>query len=205
MGAGTMVRGQYPKLLALGLHKTYNDANDTEQRAEEFQKVFNVENSTSAYEQDLKMSNYGPLVERPENTPTTYTGMIQGGDKRFIHLTYSLGVRTSKELWDDDKYGVIKQAPKALARSIRYTKEVVAWNILNQGFTSNVVTSNGMVAPKLLILVLVLATLFMLLEPILIVLRLILIYLSLLFNSRLISLSVLLIRKECRLLFVLGC
>lgn len=143
MGAGTMVRGQFPKLLVPGLHKIYNDAMDTEQRAEEYQKVFNVQTSTSAYEQDLKMGSYGPLLEKPENTPVTFTGMQQGGDKRYIHLTYALGVRTSKELWDDDKYGVIKQAPKALARSIRYTKEIVAWNILNQGFSANVTTSNG--------------------------------------------------------------
>ena len=31
-----------------------------------------------------------------------------------------------KELWADAKYGVINQAPKALARSIRYTKEIVS-------------------------------------------------------------------------------
>lgn len=143
MSVGTMVRGQFPKLLALGLHKVYNDAMDTEQRELEYPHVFNEESSTSAYEQDLKMGSYGPLVEKPENTPITYTGMMQGGDKRYIHLTYGLGVRTSKELWDDDKYNVIKQAPKALARSIRFTKEMVAWNILNQGFSSNVTTSDG--------------------------------------------------------------
>lgn len=143
MSVGTMVRGQFPKLMAPGLHKIYNDAMDTEQRALEYPAVFNEEGSTSAYEQDLKMGSYGPLVEKPENTPITYTGMVQGGDKRYIHLTYGLGVRTSKELWDDDKYGVIKQAPKALARSIRFTKEMVAWNILNQGFSANVTTSDG--------------------------------------------------------------
>jgi phage major head subunit gpT-like protein len=144
MGVGTMVRGQFPKLMALGLHKIYNDATDTEQRMEEYSKIFNVETSTSAYEQDVKMGAYGPLLEKPENTPVTYTGMVQGGDKRYIHLTYALGVRTSKELWDDDKYGVIKQAPKALARSIRFTKEVVAWNTLNQGFSNNVTTTDGL-------------------------------------------------------------
>lgn len=143
MSVGTMVRGQFPKLLAPGLHKIYNDAMDTEQRQLEYPAVFHEEGSTSAYEQDVKMGSYGPLVEKPENTPITYTGMIQGGDKRYIHLTYGLGVRTSKELHDDDKYGVIKQAPKALARSIRFTKETVAWNILNQGFSANVTTVDG--------------------------------------------------------------
>lgn len=143
MAQGTMVRGQFPKLMAVGLHKIYNDATDTEQRQEEFSKIFNVQSSSDAFEQDTKMGTYGPLVEKPENTPITYTAPTMGGDKRYVHLTYGLGVRVSKELWDDDKYGVIKQAPKALARSIRFTKEAVSWNILNQGFSSNVTTMDG--------------------------------------------------------------
>jgi hypothetical protein len=140
----TQVRGAYPKLLAPGLHKIYVDALETEQRAEEYQAVFNVKTSTSEYEQDLKMAGFGPLQEKPENTPVAYTAMIQGGDKRYIHLTYALAVRTSKELWQDAKYGVINQAPKALARSIRYTKEIVSWNIFNQGFSNNVTTTDGL-------------------------------------------------------------
>ena len=139
----TQVRGAFPKLMAPGLHKVYVDALETEQRSEEYQAVFNVKTSTSEYEQDLKMAGFGPLQEKPENTPVAYTNMIQGGDKRYIHLTYALAVRTSKELWQDAKYGVIKQAPKALARSIRYTKEIVAWNTFNQGFSANVTTTDG--------------------------------------------------------------
>lgn len=139
----TQVRGAFPKLLAPGLHKIYVDALETEQRAEEYQKIFNVKTSTSEYEQDLKMAGFGPLQEKPENTPVAYTNMIQGGDKRYIHLTYALAVRTSKELWQDDKYGVIKTAPKALARSIRYTKEIINFNILNQGFSNSVTTMDG--------------------------------------------------------------
>lgn len=139
----TQVRGAFPKLLAAGLHKIYLDALETEQRAEEFQRIFNVETSDSAYEQDTKFAAFGPLQEKPENMPIAYANMVQGGDKRYIHLTYGLGVRTSKELYDDDKYGIIKKAPVALARSIRYTKEIVAMNILNQGFSSNVTTVDG--------------------------------------------------------------
>jgi len=142
--AGTQVRGAYPKLMAPGLHKIYVDAQETEQRAEEYPSVFNVMTSDSEYEQDLKMAGFGPLQEKPENTPVAYTSMIQGGDKRYIHLTYALGVRTSAELMEDDKYGIINQAPKSLARSIRYTKEIVAWNTFNQGFSSNVTTTDGL-------------------------------------------------------------
>lgn len=139
----TQVRGAFPKLLAAGLNKIYLDAVDTEQRAEEYQQIFTIETSESAYEQDAKFGTFGPLQEKPENTPIVYTNMLQGGDKRYYHLTYGLAVRTSKELYDDDKYGIIKKVPVALARSERYTKEMVSMNILNQGFSSNITTVDG--------------------------------------------------------------
>jgi hypothetical protein len=139
----TQVRGAFPQLMAPGLRKIYMDATEYEQREEEYPMLFNTESSSSEYEQDLEMANLGPLQEKPENTPTAYNDMIQGGSKRVIHLTYSLGVRTSKELYDDDKYGLIKMGPKSLARSTRFTKEVVAWGIINQGFSNNITTFDG--------------------------------------------------------------
>lgn len=139
----SQVRGAFPQLMAPGLRKIYFDAQQYEQRAKQYPMLFNEVKSDSEYEQDLEMAGTGPLQEKPENSSTAYTNMVQGGSKRVIHLTYSLGIRTSKELWDDDKYGLIKMGPKALARSTRFTQEAVAWNVINQGFTSNVTTFDG--------------------------------------------------------------
>lgn len=139
----SQVRGMFPQLMAPGLKKIYVDWQQREQRAEEYPEVFNVDSSTSQYEQALEMAGTGPLLEKPENTPTAYTNIIQGGSYRFFHLTYSLGIRTSKELWDDEKYGLIKQGPRVLARSSRFTREVIAWSIFNQGFSNNVTTFDG--------------------------------------------------------------
>ena len=70
--------------------------------------------------------------------------MKQGGTKRFVHLTYSLGIRTSRELYDDDKYGLTgKKGPQLLARSAAFTQEMVAWNVFNMGFTSSVQSVDG--------------------------------------------------------------
>lgn len=130
-------------LMAPGLKTIYKDWQQREQRAEEYPMIFNTKTSDSMYEQEFEMAGIGPLLEKPENTPTGYTNMIPGGSYRFMHLTYSLGIRTSKELKDDDKYGLIMQGPKALARSERFTKEVVAWNVINQGFSTNYTTFDG--------------------------------------------------------------
>lgn len=141
----TQVRGAFAQLMTPGLRKIYDDATQYEQREKEYPILFNVESSDSEYEQDLEMALFGPLQEKPENTPTAYNDMIQGGSRRSIHLTYSLGVRTSKELWDDDKYGLIKMGPRALARSTRFTEEVIAWGVINNGFnTNNAITFDGL-------------------------------------------------------------
>ena len=138
----TMVRGQYAQLMAPGIHKLFNQWLDTYQRDLEYPAVFNVESITTAYADDVEFAGTGPMPYKPENTPVNYTQVIQGGTLRYIPLTYALAARASFELYEDDVYGVIKQIPKALARSQRFTEEMVPWNIFNLGF-STVKTIDG--------------------------------------------------------------
>lgn len=132
----TMVRPMYAQLMAPGLRKIFNQWLDTYQRELEYPAVFNIENMTTAYEDELEFAGTGPAPIKPENTPVSYTQIIQGGTIRAIPLTYALAARCSFELNEDDQYGVIKQIPKALARGIRFTEEMVPWNIINLGFST---------------------------------------------------------------------
>ena len=116
----SQVRGQLAMLMAPGLRKIYDDVTQYEQQEKSYPVVFNVETSTKQYEQDLEMAALGPLQEKPENTSTAYNMLIQGGAKRAYHLTYSLGIRSSKELVDDDQYGMIGNPPQLL-----YVKRMV--------------------------------------------------------------------------------
>jgi hypothetical protein len=95
-----------------------------------------METSNSAYEDDAEFAGLPPLVEKPEGDVFEYSSLIQGGSQRFLHLTYGLGVRSSFELYDDDEYGLIKQAPKALAQSANFVIEQAAANVFNLGFTT---------------------------------------------------------------------
>lgn len=137
-----MVRGQFAQVLAPGVHHNFVEWLDTYQREVEYDKVFNIETSEKAYEDEVQYAGLGPMPEKTENSPVAYNDAIQGGSIRYIHLTYGLGARTSFELYEDDVYGIIKQVPKALARSARFTEEMVSWNVFNQGFT-NVKTTDG--------------------------------------------------------------
>lgn len=138
-----MVRPMFSQLMQTGLRKAYLETEMLEQRAEEFPKLFNVETSTKQYEQDSKFMGMGPLQEKPEATPVAYSDAGQLGSYRYLHLTYALAALTSKELMDDDQYGIIKKIPAMLARSTRFTRESIAFAILNQGFSSTMTTIDG--------------------------------------------------------------
>lgn len=137
------VRPKFPQLMQPGLRKIYFDSLDKALKASDYPRVFHEINTTKEYEQELEMAGITALQEKPENASTAYVEMRQGGSKRFKPLTYSLGIRTSKELWDDDQYGLIRKGPTLLTRSTNFTQEMIAWNVFNLGFTSAVTTFDG--------------------------------------------------------------
>lgn len=137
-----MVRGQFAQLMAPGLHDEFLHWTDLLQRDEEYSHLFHVETSKMAYEDEVEFAGLPPMIEKPEGEAIAYSDAIQGGTKRYLHLTFGLGIRCSFELFEDDQYGVIKQVPKALARSAQFVKEQNAANIFNLGFTT-VTTTDG--------------------------------------------------------------
>lgn len=132
----TMVRGQHAQLMAPGIHRIFNQWLDTYQRDLEYPAVFNIETTDKAYVDVMEYAGTGPMPLKAENEPVAYTQVIMGGTLRYIPLMYALAARASFELYEDDQYGVIKQIPKALARSQRFTEEMVPWNVFNLGFST---------------------------------------------------------------------
>lgn len=135
-----MVRGQYFQLLVPELKAIFNHFKMLNLRENEFDMIFNKEDSVSAFEDELEFAGLGPQVEKPETDAIFYDEMIQGGIKRYVHLTYGLGGKASWELVQDDKYGIIKKLPDALIRSAKFTKEYTIWNVINQGFALTTTT-----------------------------------------------------------------
>lgn len=131
-----MVRGNFAQTLAPGVHHWFLHFLDLQMRDEQYSQVFNIENSTQAFEDEVEMAGTGAMPEKPEGSAAIYDDLIQGGTKRYVHLTYALGSRASWELIEDDQYGIIKQMPKAHARSAMFAREMVAFNVLNLGFST---------------------------------------------------------------------
>lgn len=136
---GIMVRGQMFQLMASGLHDLFVHFFDLKQRDEEFSYVFNIESSDAAFEDEVEFSGLPPLEPKLEGTAVVYRDIIQGGTKRYLHMPWALGVRASWELIKDDQYKLINQAPKCLARSAHFVREMSSWNVFNLGFTTTLV------------------------------------------------------------------
>lgn len=132
----TMTRGNWAQLMAPGLKAIFAHFLALKMREEEWSHIFNQETSENAYEDEMEIGDIGPMPVKEEAEAVTFTELQQGGIKRVYHTAYALGVRSSWELYEDAKYNIINQIPKALVRSEMFTKEINTWNVLNLGFTT---------------------------------------------------------------------
>ena len=142
--SGVITSSSFAKLLWPGLNaiygKEYNDY------AVEWDKLFEKNTSDKAYEEDLGLSSFGLAVVKLEGSPISYDTERQGFTSRYNHVVYALGFIITREIYEDDLYGKVgAQKAKALARSLRQTKEIVAANIYNRAFTAGYTGGDGIV------------------------------------------------------------
>jgi phage major head subunit gpT-like protein len=103
---------------------------------EEFSEVFRMETSSRSIEQTTEVTGFGQMSVVPEGGDTRYDEALPGFNRTYVHAQYSLGFRVTKVAMDDDKYGVVRKLSTELGRSAKETREVLAANVFNTGFTS---------------------------------------------------------------------
>lgn len=103
---------------------------------EEYSQLFNVYPSEQAYEEDQLVAGLGAVPAKPEGTPISLDEPIQGGSIRFTHVSYGLGYQVTREMWDDDKYGIMRRVSQDFAGSIRQTVEAGYAGVFINGFTT---------------------------------------------------------------------
>jgi hypothetical protein len=140
--SGIITSSSFAKLLWPGLNavwgKEYNDY------PVEWDKLFEKNTSDRAYEEDLGLSSFGLANVKTEGGPITYDTERQGFTSRYNHVVYALGFIITREIYEDDQYGKVgAQKAKALARSMRQTKETNGANIYNRAFDSNYKGGDG--------------------------------------------------------------
>lgn len=131
---GGATRANFGDLLEPGLRQIFFD--QFQQMPTVYDKIFKVNSSSRQQETDSSVSGFGQLVETTEGAPVTYEDPIQGYDNSYVHKTYKKGFKVTKEMYEDDQYGIIAKMPKALALTTNRTIETIAGNIFDNAFTS---------------------------------------------------------------------
>ena len=136
--------GSFAKALWPGVNKWYGEAYSDYKP--QWEPIFTKETSSRAFEEDVGLSGFGYAVVKPEGSGITYDTATQGFTTRYTHTVFGLGFVITREMYDDDQYGVIgKKRAQALARSMRLTKDVLAANVLNRHVTSGYTGGDGSV------------------------------------------------------------
>mgnify|MGYP001179539509 CR=1 FL=1 len=135
--SGVITSSSFAKLLWPGLNSIYGK--EYADYPVEWEKLFEKNTSDRAYEEDVGLSSFGLASVKTEGAPITYDTERQGFTSRYNHVVYALGFIVTREIYEDDQYGKVgAQKAKALARSMRQTKEILGANVYNNAFTGGV-------------------------------------------------------------------
>ena len=139
---GVIYTSNHPKALWPGVKAWFGRMYD--EHVEEYSKIFDRDSSTRAYEERVELTGFGLAPVKNQGGSISYDSETQGITSRLTNVTYALGyVVTMEELQDNLYEMVSKRRSKALAFSMRQTKETVAANILNRGFNSDYTGGDG--------------------------------------------------------------
>jgi len=132
----------FAKLLWPGINSIYGKA--YAEHPVEFTGLFDEYKSGKAFEEDLGVSSFGLAQTKDEGGSISYDEENQAFLTRYNHVVYGLGFVITREMVEDDQYGVVgDRRSRALAFSMRQTKETVAANVYNRGFNASYTGGDG--------------------------------------------------------------
>jgi len=139
--AGTIARGNAPRLLQEGVKKVFGQAYD--EHAIEWNKFFDEDSSRKAFEIDVMFEGFALAIEKSEGSDVAFDTQRQGFTPTYPHITYAKGFTVTKEALQDELYNQFSKRARALAFSMTQTKEVIGANVLNNGFNGAFVMGGG--------------------------------------------------------------
>lgn len=97
--------------------------------------IFQVLPSSRWGEQSTSMAGVKAAVLKNEGENAAQDDPLQGYDKTYTHSTYALFCSFSEELVEDDNLGMVQKTYRSLGMSMFQTRQTVAFNVLNNGFS----------------------------------------------------------------------
>ena len=135
-------RAQLVKELEPGLNALFGM--EYNRYAEEHKEIFDVESSDRAFEEEVMLSGFGEAATKGEGASVSYDSASEAWTSRYQHETIALAFSLTEEAIEDNLYDKLSSRyTKALARSMRHTKEVKAANVLNNAFSSSYTGGDG--------------------------------------------------------------
>ena len=138
--AGVINTGTHPKLLWPGVHATWGQVYS--EHPVEYTDLYNVEDSTKAYEQDVQITGFGLAPVKGQGAPIQYDSESQGAVTTYQHIAYALGyIVTHEELKDNLYEEVATRRAKSNAFSMTQTIENVGAFLYNNAFSTTYFTT----------------------------------------------------------------
>lgn len=141
---GAINTGSFAKALWPGLQKWFGETYN--EWPEEYVDLFEKESSSKAYEEQVGVSGFGLANEKAEGAGIFFDEASQSFIQRYINKTYALGFVLTTEAIEDNQYDLSvlgKNKAKALAFSMRQTKEILAANVYNRAFNTSYTFGDG--------------------------------------------------------------
>ncbi len=132
----------FAKLLWPGINSIYGKA--YAEHGVEYTDLFDTYKSSKAFEEDLGITSFGLAQTKDEGGSISYDEENQAFLTRYNHVVYGLGFIITREMVEDDQYAVVgDRRSRALAFSMRQTKETVGANVYNRAFNSSYTGGDG--------------------------------------------------------------
>lgn len=140
--AGVITTGNNPKLLWPGLAALFGTTYTDIQMMSD--KIFDQRDSSKLYEEVQELAGFGLASVKSEAGAISYTSSTQGPTARFTNVVYGLGFQLTEEADEDNQYKEkATDWTRALARSMRHTRETVLANIFNRAFSNSYLGADG--------------------------------------------------------------
>jgi hypothetical protein len=111
---------------------------------EQHKEIYETETSERSFEEETKLSGFTAAPVKNEGSAIAYDNAQEAWTARYNHETIAQGFSLTEEAIEDNLYDSLSaRYTKALARSMAYTKQVKAANVLNNGFSAGYTGGDG--------------------------------------------------------------
>lgn len=109
----------------------------------EYSRWINIVQTRRAFEDDLRMAEFGQVPEHVEGNVPLFEDAIEAETRRYTPKEYVLGYTMTQTMREDELHGIAVQMTKALRRSVRNLFEVESYKVLNNSTSATAVRDQG--------------------------------------------------------------